>query len=157
MKTIQIILLFISINALQAQTIDKSSIDAGGTSIDTASISVIYSIGEVVVQEYNIANLKVSEGFISLTTQNNTLSVEDLNTNELSLFPNPVSNYFNVVTENTTIKQININDINGRQIFKIENLNTNTKQLDVSALQKGVYIATVISKNGVLTQRFIKN
>lgn len=49
---------------VNAQTIEKSSIDSGGTSADSGGISIVYSIGELAVQEASSAGVAVSEGFI---------------------------------------------------------------------------------------------
>ena len=48
-----------------AQTIEKFSIDSGGASTSADGIQILYTIGEVNVQEYSNATLSVSEGFIN--------------------------------------------------------------------------------------------
>ncbi len=47
------------------QTIVKSSIDNGGASVNNANIYLVYTIGEVIVQETTVGNISISEGFIS--------------------------------------------------------------------------------------------
>ncbi|MTE26066.1 hemagglutinin protein [Winogradskyella sp. ZXX205] len=49
----------------QSQTIEKFSIDSGGASTTTGGIEVLYTLGEVHVQELNTASISVSEGFIN--------------------------------------------------------------------------------------------
>lgn len=48
-----------------AQTIQKFSIDSGGASASAGGIQVVYTIGEVNVQEYKKPTMAVSEGFIN--------------------------------------------------------------------------------------------
>lgn len=48
-----------------AQSIEKFSIDSGGTSTSAGGIQILYTIGEVNVQEYSTPTLSVSEGFIN--------------------------------------------------------------------------------------------
>ena len=48
-----------------AQTIEKFSIDSGGTSISTSTIQMVYTIGEVNVAERSAATIQMSEGFLS--------------------------------------------------------------------------------------------
>jgi len=48
-----------------AQTIDKFSIDAGGAESSSGNIQVLYTIGEVNVQELSVGGVSVSEGFIN--------------------------------------------------------------------------------------------
>ena len=46
------------------QSIVKSSIDSGGASVTAGNIEVLYTIGEVAVQETTAGNISISEGFI---------------------------------------------------------------------------------------------
>ncbi len=48
-----------------AQTIDKSNISSGGGSSINENLDMLYTIGELNVQEINLGNLEVSEGFIN--------------------------------------------------------------------------------------------
>ncbi|PWI28849.1 hemagglutinin protein, partial [Flavobacteriaceae bacterium LYZ1037] len=47
------------------QTIEKFSIDSGGASATAGGIEILYTIGEVNVQELSAGNIQVSEGFIN--------------------------------------------------------------------------------------------
>lgn len=63
-----LLILLISLNfALfaQAQTIEKFSIDSGGAMATVSNISLLYTIGEVNVQELSTATNHISEGFIN--------------------------------------------------------------------------------------------
>lgn len=48
-----------------AQTIEKFSIDSGGASVSAGGIQMLYTIGEVNVQELSTASVNISEGFIN--------------------------------------------------------------------------------------------
>ncbi|WP_299207875.1 hemagglutinin protein [uncultured Dokdonia sp.] len=50
--------------ASNAQSIDRFSIDSGGTSTSAGGIQIVYTIGEVHVAERTSATLSLSEGFI---------------------------------------------------------------------------------------------
>lgn len=56
-----------------AQTIEKFSIDNGGASTTNGNIQVLYTIGEVHVQEVNMPTIKLSEGFINTDSKINIL------------------------------------------------------------------------------------
>lgn len=60
-----LLMAFCFTKTIAAQTIDKYSIDSGGASASAGGIQVLYTIGEVVVQEYDTPTLLVSEGFIT--------------------------------------------------------------------------------------------
>jgi len=66
MKKLLIILLAFSfVQFTQGQSIDKFSIDSGGASATVGGIEILYTIGEVNVQEISVGNIQVSEGFIN--------------------------------------------------------------------------------------------
>lgn len=67
MKKIKIILLvFFGLSlSLSAQEIEKFSIDSGGASASAGGIEILYTIGEVAVQEVSTPTLSISEGFIN--------------------------------------------------------------------------------------------
>ena len=55
----------IAISFCQAQTLYKSGIDSGGDNVKVGNTKLLYTIGEVNVQELTVGNTYVSEGFIS--------------------------------------------------------------------------------------------
>lgn len=55
----------IAISFCQAQTLYKSGIDSGGDNVKVGNTKVLYTIGEVHVQELTVGNTYASEGFIS--------------------------------------------------------------------------------------------
>lgn len=65
MKRILTLLMLLLIFPITAQTIEKFSIDSGGASATAGGIEILYTIGEVVVQEVSTPTLSVSEGFIN--------------------------------------------------------------------------------------------
>jgi hypothetical protein len=66
MKTIKLTLL---LNLLvffgYSQSIEKFSVDSGGASTSVGGIQILYTIGEVAVQEVTTSNISISEGFIN--------------------------------------------------------------------------------------------
>lgn len=60
--TIAIILLPLMLNA---QTIEKFSIDSGGDHVIVGNIDMLYTIGEVNVREVTVGDIQLSEGFIN--------------------------------------------------------------------------------------------
>lgn len=65
MKILTAIILMFTISFCQAQSIEKFSIDNGGASVSTGGIQLLYTIGEVNVQEIDAGTVSVSEGFIT--------------------------------------------------------------------------------------------
>jgi len=66
MKRLLIILLISCYaNTVKTQSIEKFSIDSGGASVTAGGIQILYTIGEVNVQEISAGDISVSEGFIN--------------------------------------------------------------------------------------------
>ena len=65
MKRFSLIVVCLFGGFIYGQSIYKSSIDSGGDSAANGNIQVIYTIGEVNVQESSAGNIILSEGFIS--------------------------------------------------------------------------------------------
>lgn len=71
------------------------------------------------------------------------------NANKINLFPNPATSIITIDGEN--ISSVTIYDVNGKLV-----LETKQKQMDVSALAKGVYSVVVISNNNKNVKKLVK-
>ncbi|HRV56057.1 MAG TPA: hypothetical protein P5264_11025, partial [Mangrovimonas sp.] len=65
MKKLCFLVLFAFQLSAMSQTIEKFSIDNGGASFQNGNIQMLYTIGEVNVQEVNTTAMELSEGFIN--------------------------------------------------------------------------------------------
>ncbi|MHC0445502.1 DUF5074 domain-containing protein [Flavobacterium sp. 3-218] len=102
-----------------------------------------------VVISFN-SNGKVVEKSISVDTS--VLGRDEFTKVQLSIYPNPVSNYLNISTEDE-IKNVVIYDVTGRTI----STRLNNSQIDVSNFAKGFYIINIVTDKATYTQKFIKN
>jgi Zn-dependent metalloprotease len=78
----------------------------------------------------------------------------NLKTSDIVLYPNPVANTLNIVTKEK-IRTIRINAANGSLVKVISNNKENTS-LDFSNLVKGIYIVEVVTDNGSVINKIIK-
>lgn len=101
-----------------------------------------------VVISFN-SNGKVVEKSISVNTS--TLGRDEFTKVQLSIYPNPVSDYLNISSEEEVIDVV-IYDVNGRTI----NAGINNNQIDVSNFAKGFYIINIATDKAKYTQKFIK-
>jgi len=153
MKAIFITLLFLGFTTsfIKAQTIEKFSIDSGGASTIVGDIQILYTIGEVNIQELSTESIGVSEGFINYS-ESNTLSIGDLDSKKLDfiIYPNPVVDILNIST-NLKIIQLSLFDILGKQILVLKD----SKYINVSYLNSGVYVLKVKTEAGNLTEKIV--
>ena len=81
-----------------------------------------------------------------------TASVDDQNQLDISIYPNPTSDIVYIDGNYTQIKVV-VYDILGKQVMK-ESI---TNSIDISQLEKGVYILQLSDGVKLTTQRIIKN
>jgi enterochelin esterase-like enzyme len=83
------------------------------------------------------------------TTAANTTEISD----GLTLYPNPVSDllYYNCSEQNATVQ---VTDLTGRVL--IQSLQNKESSLNISSLDKGIYVLNVIGEKRYTPQRFIK-
>jgi len=87
----------------------------------------------------------------------NSTSIETIKaSNNVKVYPNPASNWLYVSDKDNTIKKVMIKDIAGKNILKINDFK-NKRQIDISALEKGIYFIEMISNdNKLLIKKLIK-
>lgn len=91
----------------------------------------------------------------------NTTSVSKITKGFLSVYPNPAQTEITIATANinSTPKAVSIHDISGKLVYNTAINNADTwgvYTLDVSTLEKGVYVVTLVTDKEALTQRVIK-
>jgi thiol-disulfide isomerase/thioredoxin len=74
--------------------------------------------------------------------------------NNLNVYPNPVYDILNVKIEN--MQNIAIHDAMGKLVLDMNFKNTNELELNLSHFDKGLYIITIATLNGVVHARFVK-
>lgn len=81
---------------------------------------------------------------------NTATTFEDLN-----FYPNPVANgKIYITSKNTLAKEIIIYDVLGKRVLQT-NLNINNKEVNVSALNPGVYIIKIKEGEATATRKLI--
>ena len=74
-----------------------------------------------------------------------TLGVDDFNTLDMSLYPNPVDgNYVTIQTPINGVKEVEVFDILGKRVL---NTNLISNSLEISELNSGVYMVKVTVEN----------
>ncbi|MCB0463751.1 MAG: T9SS type A sorting domain-containing protein [Flavobacteriaceae bacterium] len=142
---------------VQAQTIEKFSIDSGGNSTSNSNITILYTIGEVNVQELNAGNILLSEGFIS-SDFGETLSIVDDNLmdNQLLLYPNPVKDLVTITNLPYGETRIMVFDITGKvMVSKLTNAETTT--LNTSNFANGVYLVQLNHNGAIVHKKLVVN
>ena len=81
-----------------------------------------------------------------------TASLKNNHLNKIRIFPNPVTDVLNFMTDDTAVK-LEIRDLLGRKIYDEPAVRNS---FDVSSFVKGVYILKLTTTKGILTTKFVK-
>jgi hypothetical protein len=95
---------------------------------------------------------KFSITVVEVLNANITLGIDDVQKNELKLYPNPVKNIL-TISSIENINTIHVFDITGKQVLFIKNP---SKNIDLSNLKPAMYILKIVTKKGVLVKKLIK-
>ena len=74
---------------------------------------------------------------------------------EFSIYPNPTNSLLTIETDNPDCYSIDIHSLNGQLIYK-EEIEGNSKQIDITPFSKGIYFITLRSDAWVRTEKVIK-
>jgi hypothetical protein len=80
------------------------------------------------------------------------VGINDLSNNSLSLYPNPASEFVNVVSSND-IKTIEVLNYIGQTIYNNKNVDQKTTKLNVTGFTAGVYFVKVTTTSGTKTTK----
>ncbi len=81
---------------------------------------------------------------------------EEINPLALSVFPNPASDFINVQSENNGSAMVNITDVTGRVVAQ-QVIDGMLNQVDIRALNRGMYFLNVTAGGKTSSSRFIKD
>ena len=96
----------------------------------------------------------VANNWITITY---TLGIDDVETLNVNLYPNPASRYLNVESAEG-LSQIVIYNTLGQQVIVRNDINAAATQLDLGALATGHYTMQILTGNGTkATRTFIVN
>ena len=90
------------------------------------------------------------------TSSNIVLGTEELSflENSISIFPNPVSSTFSILSKNNiSIESAKLFDLQGREL---QFITTNFEQIDTSRLPAGNYFMEIITDQGILRKKLMK-
>jgi hypothetical protein len=83
-----------------------------------------------------------------------TVSVNEL-MKQIEIFPNPTDSFININADLNGRKELTVLNISG-QIAMKDSFFAKKKTLDLSSLPAGIYFVKLTSKDGIVTQRIIK-
>ncbi|WP_395061583.1 T9SS type A sorting domain-containing protein [Flavobacterium sp.] len=84
------------------------------------------------------------------------LSTNEFLNSKFSVYPNPTSGIVTVSSNDIAINNIQITDINGRTVKNINANGVNESQINISELSQGIYLMKIVSEQGSVTKKIVK-
>lgn len=109
----------------------------------------VYTCEAYLVKKFPFFMMELSF-FREPITLTETMGTDESQKN-ISIYPNPTSDFLNIKTENIKVKSSTIYDLSGKQIFS-----TQDSSIDVGFLPSGVYVIVIKTENGEKTFKWIK-
>lgn len=106
----------------------------------------------------NNPNQLIPFSFSLHNRENNELSTQENQANQLQLFPNPADNSITLKLTNQPIERITVFDLQGRIVYLHElESSSNRFDIDLGSFNSGLYIVQVESIDGIVSSsKFIK-
>ncbi|NND77386.1 MAG: T9SS type A sorting domain-containing protein [Flavobacteriales bacterium] len=87
-----------------------------------------------------------------------TSTVEEINSEDLTLSPIPVQDVLNIQSDDITlfVDAISIYSLTGKQVYYKELMGVDNLKVDVSDLENGIYLIEITTDRGIITKKMIK-
>jgi len=134
----------------------KYSISDGG-SVNTATGSYQFQtdgIYDITLTARNAAGCECSS--TQKRYQQNSLNTNNLDGDNIDIFPNPSTGLINV-TAQSTIKTVKVYDVLGNVVLIKDGAGTSKFSFNLGVKSNGIYLVKVITNGGTLTKRIVLN
>lgn len=87
-----------------------------------------------------------------------SLGISSVNQQAINVYPNPANDYLEVSIADRWVEEVSIFNISGQEVYLKPFSQSNEKfKIDISQLQKGIYILKVKTGSGIYSGKFVKN
>ncbi|HEX8576263.1 MAG TPA: T9SS type A sorting domain-containing protein [Flavobacterium sp.] len=95
---------------------------------------------------------------VTATPTENLLGTAEFLASKFSVYPNPSNNVINIANDgNMLLNAVTITDLNGRTVKSVPLNNVATVQVNIADLSAGMYMMNIVSDQGTVTKKIIKN
>ncbi|MFZ4106249.1 T9SS type A sorting domain-containing protein [Flavobacterium sp.] len=131
----------------------SSGLDITECDFAVSSGSVTGGVQNAASNNYLVDNVQITAVATESLLSVNTNSVVS---SDISVFPNPTKDIINVSNKLASISSIEISDLNGRVVNKVNSIDAENVQINISDLSSGIYMMKIVSDKGTITKKVIK-
>lgn len=88
-------------------------------------------------------------------TVSNATGKNDVDADGIKIYPVPANAGIHIESTRTTIEKLEIYDVTGKLLLK-KKINANYAKIDISSLEKGMYLMNITNQNGRITKKLLK-
>ncbi len=142
-KTITLFLLLVILANIKAQ----ETVGSAGQDLNNAQINTTFTIGEPVINTLSSNSNTILSGYHQPHLKIDAISIKEGKEWNISIYPNPATNYVNVDWDNKSINYLKYTllDVNGKII--LQGQNTENLRINVEAISSGNYFLHLNSNN----------
>ena len=135
---------------------DSNYLNDNTWKVDTNIVVPVAQGQSYIALRYRTTNNWLDVRFDDITIiGHNATSVEEPLINKVKIFPNPAIDYLNLeISDEINVSNIQIQDMTGK-IFSVPDLNMNS--ISIGDLSSGSYLLKIITSQGMVTRKFLKN
>ncbi|NRA11426.1 MAG: T9SS type A sorting domain-containing protein [Crocinitomicaceae bacterium] len=93
---------------------------------------------------------------ILITGTTSGVGIQEHENVEAVIYPNPVNSQLTISLNGEIIQSVSIFDVTGKRLLHFSEVSSGTMKLNTDSLLKGTYLVTGTTKQGVFTNRFVK-
>jgi len=138
-----------------SQSANPEVMSSSGDYNENANGSLSWTLGETIIETIEGVDNKLTQGFHQSTyTVVNIYECKD-NKFEISVYPNPATDFVNIKTDNVEFEDytISVTDIEGSVLYN-NKMNGNYHKVDLASLAGATFLLTIISLEGKVIQTY---
>lgn len=89
--------------------------------------------------------------------EDSTIGVSELMAGELSIYPNPAKDYFQINQDFSESYDLTIYNLLGQQLFHEKNITSNSKTFDITPFSNGIILLNIKSGNQSINYKLLKS
>ncbi len=131
-----------------AQQITPTVTCSGGETFTNSTLSLDFSIGEIITETLSATGLLLTQGFIQCPDRNTGIDEKTMDEKDMIVYPNPATDRIYLLYKNTETNpvKIHVKDLQGRIILRL-NFDTNPMAVNLNTLNPGFYTVAILFDN----------